>query len=256
MSEVPAAVGFDRLPWLADDQPPRAPRSPRRPDSRAPRRELRVREWLGWAVAALLAVAGAAYWLGFRTAAQTSMDNNSEQLAAPVTVPLPGPSETPRTEIPTVVVDPAPRVAPIAATPPPVVKVEPSPRSAPAPTPQAKPKAAKAAPAASSKAQAIWPVRVEAGASGRMVRIGTFASRQQAKRGWARIMRLYPGMGRLPALVVAQPSLRDRRTYYRLQMGTTSQAHSEVLCQRMRMIAQSCVVVDLPARNRNSGARR
>jgi hypothetical protein len=27
-------------------------------------------------------------------------------------------------------------------------------------------------------------------------------------------------------------------------MGTTSQAHSTVLCQRMRMIAQSCVVID------------
>jgi hypothetical protein len=26
-------------------------------------------------------------------------------------------------------------------------------------------------------------------------------------------------------------------------MGTTSQAHSAVLCQRMRMIAQSCVVI-------------
>jgi len=28
-------------------------------------------------------------------------------------------------------------------------------------------------------------------------------------------------------------------------MGTTSQAHSTVLCQRMRMIAQSCVVIGL-----------
>ena len=35
------------------------------------------------------------------------------------------------------------------------------------------------------------------------------------------------------------------RTYYRLQMGTTSQAHSEVLCQRMRVIGQSCIVVGL-----------
>jgi hypothetical protein len=40
-------------------------------------------------------------------------------------------------------------------------------------------------------------------------------------------------------------SLRNGRTYYRLQMGTTSQAHSEVLCQRMRMIGQSCVVIEV-----------
>jgi hypothetical protein len=30
-------------------------------------------------------------------------------------------------------------------------------------------------------------------------------------------------------------------------MGTTSQAHSAVLCQRMRMIAQPCVVIGLAA---------
>ena len=45
------------------------------------------------------------------------------------------------------------------------------------------------------------------------------------------------------ALVVAVRSLRTGRVYYRLQMGTTSQAHSAVLCQRMRMIAKSCVVI-------------
>jgi hypothetical protein len=28
-------------------------------------------------------------------------------------------------------------------------------------------------------------------------------------------------------------------------MGTTSQAHSTVLCQRMRMIGQGCVVIGL-----------
>ena len=41
------------------------------------------------------------------------------------------------------------------------------------------------------------------------------------------------------------PSLRNGRTYYRLQYGTTSQAHSEILCQRMRIVGQSCVVVGL-----------
>ena len=42
------------------------------------------------------------------------------------------------------------------------------------------------------------------------------------------------------------PSLRNGRTYYRLQFGTSSQAHSAVLCQRMRTIGQSCVEVGLP----------
>ena len=78
------------------------------------------------------------------------------------------------------------------------------------------------------------------------MRVGTFYTRRQAKQGWARIVRVYPGMRRLRAVVVANPSLRNGRTFYRLQFGTTSQAHSAVLCQRMRVVGQSCVTVGLP----------
>ena len=253
MSEIPAAVGFDRLPWLADDEP-RAVR-PRCRQRRT--RGRRLGKWFGWAVAALLMIAGAAYWLGNRTAGENmSASSDLERLAAPVTVPLPPPRAAPEFLPPQVAIEPAPQVEPVAAPPP--VNIQSAPKSRPVTARRAKPtaspaskasKPAKAARASPAKAAppALWPVRVEAGASGRMVRIGAFGTRLQAKRGWSRIMRFYPGMKRLPTLVVAQPSLRNRRTYYRLQMGTTSQAHSEVLCQRMRTIAQSCVVVDLPA---------
>lgn len=97
-----------------------------------------------------------------------------------------------------------------------------------------------------------WTAWESDGASGRMVRIGTFRNTMQAKRAWSRLVKLYPGMKRLKAVVTDIPSLRNGRTYYRLQFGTTSQAHSEVLCQRMRTIGQSCIVVDLAgARSRN-----
>ena len=69
-------------------------------------------------------------------------------------------------------------------------------------------------------------------------------------------MKFYPGMRRLQAVTTDIPSMRNGRTYYRLQFGTTSQAHSEVLCQRMKVIGQSCVVVDLAgarARNQDVG---
>ncbi len=92
-----------------------------------------------------------------------------------------------------------------------------------------------------------WPASQSAGAYGRMVRVGTFYSRRQAKQGWARIVKVYPGMRNLKAVVAPSPSLRNGRTFYRLQFGTTSQAHSTVLCQRMRVVGQSCVVVGLPA---------
>jgi hypothetical protein len=152
-------------------------------------------------------------------------------------------------------------VEPIVAPPIPLVEVRPAPaprapvkatprRSVPAlasasPSPKPAPRHA-----AASETLTPWPARVIDGASGRLVRIGTFATAHQAKKGWWAVMRLYPGMKRLPALVVPVQSLRDGRVYYRLQMGTTSQAHSEVLCQRMRMIALSCVVIGLPDRPR------
>ena len=93
----------------------------------------------------------------------------------------------------------------------------------------------------------LWPARQSAGASGRLVQIGAFGTRLQAKRGWAHMARAYPGVRRLQAVVVETRNSRGRR-FYRFQIGTTSQAHSEVLCQRMRKIRFSCAVVGLPGR--------
>jgi hypothetical protein len=54
----------------------------------------------------------------------------------------------------------------------------------------------------------------------------------------------YPAFGHLKATVVADRNSRGRR-FYRFQIGTTSQAHSEVLCQRVEKIRMSCAVVGL-----------
>jgi hypothetical protein len=61
--------------------------------------------------------------------------------------------------------------------------------------------------------------------------------------------RAYPAMKRLPAVVVETRNSLGR-TFYRFQVGTTSQAHSEVLCQRMQSISLSCAVVGLPWKSR------
>jgi len=92
------------------------------------------------------------------------------------------------------------------------------------------------------------------GVSGRMVRIGAYGSLEKGKKAWAQLAQLSPSFKRLPAVVTDLPS-RTGRIYYWLQVGTTSQAHSEVLCQRMRSIGQSCLVVDL-AGARGSGNER
>jgi hypothetical protein len=109
--------------------------------------------------------------------------------------------------------------------------------------------AAPAAPAPPALAPAstlrLWPSRVTTGANGRVVQIGAFGSVHQAKLGWRRMARAYPGVKRLPAVV--RPARNSKgRVFYRFQIGTTSQAHSEVLCQRMEKIDFSCAVVGLP----------
>ena len=78
-----------------------------------------------------------------------------------------------------------------------------------------------------------------------MIRVGAFGSRYQAKRGWWAMVRAYPALKRYPTVVTDSRNSKGRR-FYRLQIGTTSQAHSEVLCQRMEKIRYSCAVVGLP----------
>jgi hypothetical protein len=240
MGDGQAAVGFDRLPWLADE--------PRLRPKRA------AGAVVAWAAAAILLVAGGAYWAGVNSV--NPLAGGSPPQARPsTTVPLPAPRAAAGAEA-EIDADRSSEVEPIVAPPIPLVEERPSPpHRAPA---KARPHrsvspsvSARPAPphAAAGETLTPWPARVIDGASGRLVRIGTFATAHQAKRGWWAVMRLYPGMKRLPALVVPVRSLRDGRVYYRLQMGTTSQAHSEVLCQRMRIIALSCVVIGLPDRS-------
>jgi hypothetical protein len=222
MSDGGSAAAIDRLPWLEDEP------EQRRSTNRAGL----------WALVPLLLalVAGASYWLG----------RTSGTDLAPPRVADSVPRPAPVTTLPL----PTPRMHPEPATPPPAAEPAPPPvrqgritTRAVAVPPKAAPKPMETKRAESKLA--YWPAKSSAGAAGRMVRIGTFASRAQAKKGWRRVTAIYPGMARIPAAVVAAPSLRDGKTYYRLQMGTTSQAHSEVLCQRMRIIGQSCIVVGL-----------
>ena len=234
MPEAQAAAGQDRLPWLPDE-----PRPSRRPGSALP-----------WALAATVLIAGGAYWVGMTVTnradvPQASTVQPSQTIPLPQARPLAPQHVEPIEPVVappiTIVEQPAPqpgrRLTAERAHEKPVHPV----------TEQAlpEPKATEVAKPETEGVPSIWPVRSIEGASGRLIRIGTFTTVHQAKRGWWAIMKGNPTLKRLPALVVPVRSLRDGKTYYRLQMGTTSQAHSAVLCQRMRMIAQSCVVIGL-----------
>jgi hypothetical protein len=241
MSHAQAAA-VDRLPWLEDE--PSAP--PRRGAS-----------WPAPTMAAAITlVAGLSYWIGVNSLDKQRFEREAAAPATTVLLPEPRASQSsqpaaPRqSEVspqPLVRIERVPVIEPMVAPPIPLIDDRPvsteqsvtldelaSPAGTPAP-----PQTVPAVP------PQVWPVRVIDGASGRLVRIGAFATAHQAKKGWWALIRLNPALQRLPALVVPVQSLRNGRVYYRLQMGTTSQAHSEVLCQRMRMIGQGCVVVGL-----------
>ena len=251
MADGHAAYDPDRLPWLSDERKPR-----RSGDSTLV---------LLWALVAAILVAGVSYWAGVQSVTEPGEFTETARRSPPAaTVKLPAPA-APQVPPPAL-----PEMQPVAEPPPvriPGVEHALPPKTEASRGASAKPKArpaprkarahrvkAKAAPirkraVARRPAQLqAWPAGQSAGANGRLVRVGTFYSRRQAKQGWSRIMRVYPGMRRLRAVVVPSQSQRNGRIYYRLQFGTTSQAHSAVLCQRMRIVAQSCVVVGSPTR--------
>lgn len=272
MAQVHAVPDADRLPWLTDEKPP----------ARAGRTGL----LLPGALAAAMLVAAGSYWLGSTSAVQAPSPVETAELRGIDPVeriqPQPAPVQ-PRSQhvepVPMPEVQPAPEPSPVVIRMQEAVEIaEPVPVTIPEGEAVSEASAAEggataaapgsadtsaalqtvgetaAAPAVPPQAQPVvrmplrpWPAAQSAGAAGRMVRIGTFASRYQAKRAWWRVIRTYPGLRRLKAVVVPVASMRNGRTYYRLQFGTTSHAHSVVLCQRMRIVGQSCVPVGVTA---------
>jgi hypothetical protein len=249
MSQAQAAAAVDRLPWL-EDEPKPAP-------SRLRRKRGSYREIAGWAVSAILIVAGISYWLGVHSWRPASMTKAKE---IGTTVSLPQAKTAAQTSIQKqpLVLEPQPQVAPApvreTAAARPHVKRRFSARRysgrvrhehrSPAVKKIVTANAAPSTANAQSKALALWPAAQSEGARGRIVRIGAFGSRQQAKLGWRYMVRAYPAVAHLPATVVESRNSRGR-PFYRFQIGTTSQAHSEVLCQRMGRIHFSCAVVGL-----------
>lgn len=256
MTDSRAAVGLDRLPWLPDEPAP----------AKGP-------PFVAWIVAAVMLVAAAAYWLGTTSTREEPSATRSAAPAVPkATIHLPEPVSTAGRQVE---IAPAPQVRP---TPAPSVRIvtprtERFVRRAPAQRRQLRrevpsrdhlrrvvaeqsgqasaPATAPARPHAAARPRplTLWPARESAGASGRLVQIGAFGTRLQAKKGWWYMARAYPAVRRLPAVVVEARNTRGR-PFYRFQIGTTSQAHSEVLCQRMHRIRFSCAVVGLPGAKR------
>jgi hypothetical protein len=244
------APDVDRLPWLTDHV-------------ERPRRSIRfVGPFL--AASAVAIIAALSYWIGMSGALTPSSGNPARPEASVELPPASAPAkpDLSRPEMP--------QVEPVLA-PPPValpdqkqVRIESPPvshlakrtltvhRGSPAAT---KADRSQTKTASGTKEERYANPWESSGVSGRMVRVGAYSSLEAGKKAWSRLAELSPAVKQLPAVVTDLPS-KSGRVYYWLQIGTTSQAHSEVLCQRMRAIRQSCVVVDLAGARKGSGDER
>jgi hypothetical protein len=243
MSQAQAVAETDRLPWLADEAPP----------------EKRGRHGVGLLVfaVALIVAAAAAFWIGSNAIERpVNAPPVPQSNAVPIDqAPAAKPEQLPAQ--PQVNLEPAPEVAPTPAPQVPIarphvahraVRSHPVPKTQESASPPEQTTAAESAgetAKSSEKPLKLWPATKSHGADGRIVRIGAFGSREQAKLGWRYMVRSYPAVAHLPATVVGDRNSRGDH-FYRFQIGTTSQAHSEVLCQRMERIHFSCAVVGLP----------
>jgi hypothetical protein len=225
MSRAEAAGGLDRLPWLPD-KPASSPR------------------WWGSLIgAAAVIVFAGAYWIDIQGKGSRPQPNE----------PLPIASTTVRLPAARAAESAAVRAAPqVSVKLTQALKVRSTPTTAihELPPPTARP-TVRQYPASSSARPARRPAasrplpRKPAPAPGRLIQVGAFGSTAQAEHALAVVVGRNPALAHLKAAVVQSRNSKER-TYYRFQVGTTSQAHSEVLCQRMRKISLSCTVDGMP----------
>lgn len=221
MPDAVCAAPSERLPWLPNAAPTPGAKRPR---SHAP---------VAVSAAAALAIAAGGWAMLDRATAPPAPEAVSAQ-----TVALPPPEAAWRVQA-----EPqGPTVAEREAL---------TPAAAPAAPKRAKksatrtPVSAKALPPAAAKA--AYDARAwRSGVPGRIIQLGAFRTSAQAHGEWNRVYYRYPLLRPLPPRVI-RSKIRGR-TYYRLQLGTFSQAHSELLCQRLRTLGEGCMVLGLRGR--------
>ncbi len=250
MADRPAARDEDRLPWLEQFGEGERPRK-RKPASRT--------ALVGLLIAFFGVGLAVAFSLGTRFAsspggAPVSSASKPPQRTASVEVPLAPPVPLPKVEL---VAPPAVAEAPAASAPKPVAAQPAARKARPA---KAKAKAKKrykrkpilrpfvnikkrpaTAPAPQPfRWQASAPVPV--GPKGRMVQLGSYSTKGHADQAWRSIVWRYPYLRTKPRVVVPTPPVGGYR-YYRLRLGTETQAQSLVICQHLRARGQSCIVI-------------
>ena len=255
MAQAASVDPSERLPWLSEPAAKPAPR-------RSP---------LPVVLMALAAgAAGAAGW----TALQRSVTHSQAPVPIAETVRLPPPVVSKPVEEPVrpavderqaMALPAAPSTRAADPAPPPRARVAPAKKAKARSTPATRRKKSSVRKATSSRSKQPAKVRAvrtaataanydprawNSGVQGRIIQLGAFRSPAQANGQWNRVYYRYPLLRPLPPRVV-RTNIRGR-TYYRLQLGTFSHAHSELLCQRLRIVGEGCIVLGLNRRRRQA----
>ena len=79
----------------------------------------------------------------------------------------------------------------------------------------------------------------------RLVQLGAFGSVDEAKRAWRAMERSYPPLKQFSASVIQNRDWNGH-AFYQFQVGTASQADSEMLCQSLKHLNFRCAIVVPP----------
>ena len=247
MARAASVDPSDRLPWLSEAAPKPAPQRSRVPVV---------------LMALAAGAAGAAGWTALQRAVapeQVTIPAETVRLPPPIAAKPVERAAPPVSDREALALPPAPSTRASEPAPPP--KARPA-SKAKAPAARPKPSARKrsvsraraATPAPSAgvarSSPAYDPRAWNSGVAGRIIQLGAFTSPAQANGQWNRVYYRYPLLRPLPPRVV-RTNIRGR-TFYRLQLGTFSHAHSEMLCQRLRAIGEGCIVLGLKRRGRRA----
>jgi hypothetical protein len=227
----PAPVTTDRLPWLTEV-----------PSTPAPEKKRRRFRW-EWLVAGLLLVlAGAgAYWLLNRVNGAAEPPPVIEDVTESVPDGIDEiPSVSDMTDSNLLSIEPV--EAPPEST---TEQMQPAERQVRRErVRRARPRADSATAETASSSEVNIPDQPIV--RGRIIQIGAYPTKAEADVAWKYVVKKWPYLASKPKLVspIEVSSTDGTATrMYRLQLATTSQAQSAVICQRLESAKVSCVVV-------------
>jgi hypothetical protein len=257
--------GNERLPWLADEPAPAAATASARPAAaQVARPKPGGKMWPFYLLLALLvgAVGLGAWWLGTR---QRQAPPPQLPVEEPLAIPVTRIEQPPAVPSDTILAEQAEAVPERASEPRRRTAAE---RTRIAPPSQEPGDPVQDAPQISEMPGArrsVFPADEPVSAPpprtgpqpvvvyhpqpnrGRVVQLGAFPTRAQAEQAWKRVIRRYPYLASKPKMVntveVRGVGSGRRTRMYRLQLGTSSQAQSAVICQQLERAGLSCVVV-------------